>query len=341
MRILVVKLTSMGDTLHLLPALSDLYSEFPDVVVDWMIEDSFCEIPTWHNSVDKVIPVSTRRWRSLNLKNVREFLSFVKNLREHHYDVILDAQGLMKSAALSRFGKLNKGGRRVGFSAGSIKEKPAARFYTTRLDIARQQHAVDRLRQLFACAFGYAEHQQKPDYAVNISAISVTMLPAKAILLFPGTTWASKHIPDQTWRDVVDAVLADGYSVAISWGNEKEKKRAQWIAKGHANAMVLKKSSLTQLATMLLESSGAIAVDTGLGHLAAALGVPAVSVYGSTAAALTGAVGENQNHLQSDYPCSPCFQKQCAQLTTQVTEPPCYQKFTASDIWEVLFQKII
>jgi len=126
MRVLVVKLTSMGDALHVLPALTDLQVHNPDVVVDWMIEDTFAEIPSWHDSVHRVIKVSTRRWRNFNRANITEFLSFWKLLRSERYDVVIDAQGLIKSAVFARFAKLNQGGVRAGFSGASIKENSMA-----------------------------------------------------------------------------------------------------------------------------------------------------------------------------------------------------------------------
>ena len=340
MRILVVKLTSMGDALHLLPALSDFHSQFPDAVVDWMIEDSFAEIPLWHSAVDRVIPVSTRRWRSLSWQNIQEFWAFLLQVRANRYDAVVDAQGLMKSAALARFSRLNSGGQRMGFSADSIKEKPAAKFYRVRVDVERDQHAVDRLRQLFASGFDYPMQNTRPRYSVNLSSNIKVFEPRHTILFFAGTTWPSKHLPDQYWRDLSDLVLADGYKIEISWGNQREKERAEWIAQGRSQVSVLPKLSLTELAKKLLGSSGAIAVDTGLGHLAAALSVPAVSVYGATDANLTGAVGEGQVHIQCQYPCSPCFLKECNRLTQQIISAPCYQSLDPADIWQQLYQKI-
>jgi len=341
MRILVVKLTSMGDALHLLPALSDFHSRFPDAVVDWMIEDSFAEIPLWHSSVDRVIPVSTRRWRSLNWQNVREFWTFLQQVRTTRYDAVIDAQGLMKSAALARFSRLNPGGRRIGFGTDSIKEKPAVKFYNVRVEVERDQHAVERLRQLFATGFDYPLANVRPRYSIDLSSNIKVFEPRNTILFFAGTTWPSKHLPDQHWRDLSDLVLADGYKIEISWGNQQEKERAEWIAQSRSHITVLPKLSLTELAKKLLGSSGAIAVDTGLGHLAAALSVPAVSVYGATDANLTGAVGEGQVHIQCQYPCSPCFLKHCNRLTQQVKSPPCYSTLQAADIWQQLYQKIV
>ena len=121
----------------------------------------------------------------------------------------------------------------------------------------------------------------------------------------------------------------------------REKKRAEWIAQDHSNVEVMPKSNLNELARELRNSAGVIAVDTGLGHMAASLGVPSVSVYGATDARLTGSVGESQVHLQCSYPCSPCFLKECDKLTDQLIDPPCYQTLSAAKIWQALYRLIV
>lgn len=338
MRILVVKLTSMGDVLHLMPALNDLLQHHPNVTIDWMVEENFSEIPQWHPAVNNVIDVATRRWRSFKWANIKEFVSFIRHLRKQRYDVVIDAQGLMKSAGFACFAKLSKGGKRTGFAGDSIKESPAAKLYHKTVSVERKQHAVTRLRALFAGIFDYPIPESAPAYALNERKVSSRDLPT--ILLLHGTTWATKHVPNTLWRELAEQIIDDGYKVALCWGNEVEKQRAESIAQGLSHATVLPKSSLTQLKQQLAKASGAIAVDTGLGHLAAAMGLPCVSIYGSTDAELTGALGENQQWLQSRYPCSPCLLKKCPKITTQVTEPPCYQEITANKVWQMLYEKI-
>ena len=344
MRVLVVKLTSMGDVLHLMPALSDLVKAKPNVVIDWMVEDSFSEIPAWHPSVDRVIQVSTRRWRRLKWQNIIEFWRFVKLLRCETYDVVVDAQGLMKSAGFARFAKLKKNGFRAGFSGSSIKESPAARLYHKKVEVAREQHAVERLRQLFFGVFEYAKPSATLNY--NLSLPKPTISNQDTVMLFHGTTWASKHLPDNLWREIADLACDDGYKVMLAWGNNDERQRAEWIAENRSDVMVLKRTTLTDLARTISGISGAIAVDTGLGHMAAALGIPCVSIYGSTDSTLTGAVGRHQTLIQSTYQCSPCLQKQCSKLSETVIESPCYKasganpKLSAMAVWQTLYRQI-
>ena len=367
MRVLVVKLTSMGDVLHLMPALSDLLLEHPQLTVDWMVEDSFAELPHWHASVDRVIPVSTRRWGKLTRQNWREFRVFWRSLREQQYDFIIDAQGLMKSAVFARFGKLKRGGKRIGFSGDSIKESPAAYLYKQRVKVPRELHAIDRLRQLFAGGFCYQPPSSPPNYAIKqraslnlesihpgLGSLDPDLQQARSasskhsrssIFLLHATTWPSKHLPDQMWRDLAQLITDDGYQVKLCWGNQAEKQRANWIAENRPNITVLPKSSLNELATQLALASGAIAVDTGLGHMAAALSTPCVSLYGATNARLTGTVGIAQLHRQTEYPCSPCLLKHCDKLDRQSlsphADPPCYATLQAADIWQRLREQIV
>lgn len=337
MKVLVVKLTSMGDAIHLLPALSDLQNHIADISVDWMIEESFTEVPNWHNSIFRTIPIATRRWRSFKLRNLKEFITFWRNLRSKRYDVVIDAQGLIKSAVFARMAKINQHGRRIGFSAASIKEKPAAKLYRERIYVNRQYHAVKRLRILFARAFDYTYDDCLPNYQQEHHVKH----EQKTILFLHGTTWASKHLPEQHWHDLLALATRAGYQVLLPWGNQREHERALRLAVGEKQARVLPKSSLSQLKTVFKTCSGAIAVDTGLGHLAAAIGLPTVSIYGATDAQLTGTVGANQARLQADFRCSPCLLKNCDKLTNSSRTPPCYKHIKVDQIWSAFTKLVI
>ena len=356
MRVLIVKMTSMGDVLHVLPALSDLANDANSPIdlatlkVDWMVEDGFAQIPSWHPLIGTVIPVSTRRWRGVRWQFVKEFFAFLKVLRAQRYDYVIDAQGLIKSAVLCRFARLTPKGVRAGFSGASIKESPAAWFYGQTVEVDRNQHAVDRLRCLVAEVIKYPLESKRGEYKLQLPGSgaqsqsdapeAAVTEPNKSVFVFHGTTWPTKHVPDLLWRDVIKTVISNGYSVNLCWGNEVERERANFLAQGFSAATVLPKSSLLELANELKQASGAIAVDTGLGHLAAAMDIPCVSLYGATDPLLTGTYGKYQTHLQVEYPCAPCLLKQCTQLEKGEIDPPCYATFNAQMIWHALSQQI-
>ncbi len=291
-------------------------------------------------------------------------MAFVRELRQQRYDYIIDAQGLMKSAIFSRFARLNRGGQRIGFAGGSIKEWPAAWLYSKRVSVARNEHAVDRIRQLIGGGLNARIASVKRSYKILegveraakklpqtqlVEALDTRQAkpneqrePASLghIFLLHGTTWPTKHLPEPLWYRIAEQVIAERYTPVLAWGNDDERQRAQRIAEQVDGAVVLPKASLTALAQLLATAQGAIAVDTGLGHLAAALDIPCVSLYGATDPTLTGTYGHFQAHLQAEFACAPCLAKECTELRPGSTEPPCYATFGAATAWRALAQQI-
>lgn len=301
MRVLVIKLTSMGDVIHALPALTDAQQQLSDVRFDWVVEQAFAEIPAWHDTVDSIIPVAMRRWRKQLWQSRQQICQARTRIRESNYDLIIDAQGLIKSALLSRLAH----GDRHGYAAGSLREPLASRFYHHGHRVSRQLHAIERIRELFANALAYNKPDNGPDYGVTLPAADITeqeqVFSERQYLMFlHGTTWLAKQWPVENWQALARLAAQDGFTVLLPWGNAEEKKRAQQIAATCDAAQVLPALKLGQIGHLLQGASGVVAVDTGLGHLSAALGRPTVSIYGPTETRLIGTVGKNQQHLLAD-----------------------------------------
>jgi heptosyltransferase-1 len=295
-RVLLVKTSSMGDVIHTLPALTDAVSAYGDIRFDWVVEEGFAEIPRWHPAVETVIPVAIRRWRKTPLKTLRsdEWKRFRAQLKQQRYIAIIDAQGLLKSAWLTWLAD----GPRHGLDAASAREGLASKFYQHRITVAKDQHAVERLRQLLAQSLGYAVPTAIGDYGLQNAVFDAAYVPAMdyAVCLH-GTTWPEKHYPESYWHDVISSLCARGLRVVLPWGNERECERAQRLARGQGNAKVLPRCTLNQMAALLQRAKLVVAVDTGLGHLTAALDTPCVSLYGPTSPRLVGAYGKHQRHL--------------------------------------------
>lgn len=295
MHILVVKTSSLGDIIHTLPALTDAAHAFPDIRFDWVAEKGFAEIPSWHEQVDRVIPVSWRKWR----KNLGaawqsgEIQDFYRALRQTKYDKIIDAQGLLKSAIIARLAK----GERYGLDVHSARETLASLFYQQKHAVPTLQHAVTRMRQLFAKVLGYQIREGMPDYGIRHHFSSVVQPHSPHVIFFHGTTRDDKEWPVSHWMVLAKHCHDAGYEVLLPWGNEREKKRAEEIATASVSAKVLPRTSLGELAGLLAQAKAVLSVDTGLGHLAAALNVPTLSMYGPTDPSHIGAYGENQVHL--------------------------------------------
>ena len=308
MRVLIIKTSSLGDVIHTLPAITDAAQAIPGIRFDWVVEEGFAEIPRWHPAIDQVIPVAIRRWRKNLWQTLKsgEWKAFKQCLRAREYDLVIDAQGLVKSAWLTRYVKAPV----AGLDRYSARERWASRFYDRRLSVALGQHAVERVRQLFALALAYDLPEGLGRYGLDLDRLQLP--PAAPYVVFlHGTTWATKHWPEAYWRELAERLGRRGLQVRLPWGNPAEKARAERIAQGLKNCEVLPRLNLAGVARVLAAAKACVAVDTGLGHLAAALDVPTLSLFGPTNPGLTGAYGRSQVHQASDWPCAPCLQKKC------------------------------
>ncbi|MDR2213499.1 MAG: lipopolysaccharide heptosyltransferase I [Pseudomonadales bacterium] len=345
MRVLIVKVSSLGDVIHILPAITDAYHAKRGLRFDWVVEEAFTEIPRWHPAIDKVIPVAFRRWRKNLFKTWRsgEFAAFKHNLQEHHYDLVIDAQGLIKSGIISRIAR----GLTVGLNTTTIRERSAALFYNVKYTVPWQQHAVERLRDLFSRTFNYGVDYKNCDYGLSRGRFrDPEASETPYLVLLHGTTWESKQWPMQYWKRLIRLVTHDGYRVKLLWGDEGELARAKEMAENSPQVDVLDRMGLTGIAQVMANSAGVVTVDTGLGHLAAAFSLPTVAVYGASNAELTGTYGRHQLHLPAYTACSPCLKKSCIYQGEAlidsfdgqdfVVKPPCYRDHPPEVVWEKL-----
>jgi len=321
----------MGDVIHTLPAIEDATKAIPGIKFDWLIEEGFQEIPAWHDSVDKVIPIGLRRWRKSWRKTFLsgEIKLFLKRLRENKYDVVIDAQGLIKSAVPAKFAK----GILCGFDKSSARESLAARFYDRKFAVDKSLHAIERVRRLFALSLGYEYQNISPCVKLNLNAAHEEK---KGFLFLHGTTWPSKHWPDESWLELGKLLKEKGEVIYLLWATAQEKDRADWLAR-ELNVSVLPRLSLTQIAELMLKAKAVVGVDTGLTHLAALLDVRSIGIYGSTDVGLTGAMGVNHKNLKSNFECSPCISKNCNLLDGETLLPPCYEEITAKNVIDLGF----
>lgn len=300
MRVLIVKTSSMGDVLHTLPALTDAIRAIPGIRFDWVVEEGFAQIPSWHEAVDRVIPVAIRRWRkawfSAPIKAERK--AFRDAVQAENYDVIIDAQGLVKSAALvTRLAH----GVKHGMDWQTAREPLASLFYNRRHHIARQQHAVERTRELFAKSLGYAKPESQGDYAIAQHFqhdLSLDDMPYCVFL--HATTRDDKHWPEAHWRELIGLLKEEGLRIKLPWGAPHEEARAKRLAQGFDYVEVLPRLSLEDVAHVLAGAKFVVSVDTGLSHLTAALDRPNITLYGPTDPGLIGGYGKNQVACNSD-----------------------------------------
>lgn len=333
MKLLLVKTTSFGDILHAFPALNDAWRSVDDLVCDWVVEEPYAAIPAWHPAVRDVIPVSMRGWRRAPwVQHLPAIRRFIHRLRREHYDMVLDAQGLMKSAVLTRLAR----GRRVGYGKRSVRESAAVRIYDGTVEVGAGQHAIDQIRELFAGALGYPVPETL-DYGLRLPPrAGGNRIPDSYLVFIPGTTWPSKRWPIQYWRTLTELTTSAGWQVDILSGSDGEWRAAQRIAAGVDRVAVQPALSLDDLAHVLANARAVVSVDSGPGHLAAAVGTPGVFVYGATDATLTGTRGTGQVHLSAEFECSPCLRRRCKFADRGQIHPDCYATVPPQHVWSTL-----
>ena len=299
MNVCLVKTSSMGDVLHTLPALTDAQNALPDITFDWVVEENFAEIPRWHGAVKRVIPIALRRWRKqpFSTNTQQAWKRYRTLLQENQYDAVIDAQGLVKSAF---FATRLAQGTKYGYNRQCAREPLASFFYDHRFYVAYQQHAVERIRQLFSLSLGYELPQTPGDYGIA-RHFTNHAIEKPYIVFIHATTRADKHWLEDEWKKTAEKLTAlFDVEIRFPWGNEQEHQRAQRITNGLDKTTVLPKLTLTELADQIANAKAVISVDTGLAHLTAALDKPNITLYGATDPKLIGTYGKNQIYIKRE-----------------------------------------
>ena len=294
MRVLLVKFSSLGDVIHALPAVTDAGRILQETVtIDWAIEEEYRPLADWHPAVARTIPIALRRWRkSLLSDSLPALRGYLKDLRRSSYDAVIDAQGLVKSSV---FGVAPARGPGHGFSSRCAREPVAALFYGGgRHFISSDLHMSERIRRLFAAALGYEPPQGEPDYGLPDQRRGRKR--HNAVLLLHGSAQERKLLAEEKWVAIGRELARRDLQPELAWGNEAERQRAERIAAG-CRGKVIEKLALDAMAAKMAAAAGAIGVDTGLTHLAAALQLPCLGLYVATDPKRSGNVGARQRQL--------------------------------------------
>ncbi len=291
-KILLIKTSSLGDVLHNLPVVGDILGHYPEAKIDWLVEESFAALPGLHPKVRKVIPVALRRWRGqlLNASTWEEISKLRSTLSTSTYDFVIDTQGLLKSALLTRLSK----GIRCGFDRHSAREPLAASLYQRTFQVAKAQHAVERCRQLAAQALGYSLDQPAAYGIIPPTIAHPAWLPRlNYAVLLHATSREHKLWDEANWIALGHYFRDRNIISILPWGNRAEQARSQRLSAAIPDALIPPRLNLTEAAGLLGGAKAIIGVDTGLAHLAAALGNPTIGLYTTTNPALTGLYAGN------------------------------------------------
>jgi heptosyltransferase I len=304
-KILLVKLSSLGDVLHNLPIVWDLRKRLPEAQIDWIVEEGYVHLleplktTETFRGIDRIIPVAFRRWRKnlLSIKTWREFFAMRKVMQATTYDVVLETQGLLKSALVCALAKKSK--HVIVAGLGNATEhsgyEPMARiFYTESVHVPVKCHAIDRSRWVMCSAFGWPllDRSREPPLfypqqfvqqlpPLLIEGLKKTDLgtPARYVVCFHSTARAAKRWPSANWVELGKVLLDQGYQILFPWGSSEEMKISALIASQVPGAIVPRAFSIEEAYRLVAHAELTIGVDTGLTHLSAALGKPTVEIY--------------------------------------------------------------
>ena len=320
-KILIVKTSSLGDVVHMLPAIYDwvyanktsLSQSNQALQIDWVVEEAFQEVPNWSPYIHRVIPIAVRRWRKslFSFKTWQEIRQFKHDLRAVQYDYVIDSQGLLKSALVASWANTVNSSL-WGYNKNSIREPLASRFYTHKIQVSRQQHAIQRNRLLMAKVFNYRLDNKPLNYGIIEQAKTLSKASNSAnnatldlknksyIVALHGTSKVEKEWPISAWLELLKQVQKDDFNVVFPWGNADEKQRVEYLISQANNAIMLPRCCLSELLSIILHAKAVIGMDTGLMHIAAALNKQGLALYPVTEVKLTGVLtGSDYNRIEN------------------------------------------
>ena len=293
MKILIVKLSSLGDVVHTLPALMDVRLAYPDARIDWVVERAFAPLVEASEAASTVIPCELRRWRKqvFSAETRQAWRHFKTALQAEAYDCVIDLQGLTKSAFVAWLARLTPGGQRVAMAHrtdGSSYERPTRWVADRLIALAPHVHAMTRAREVCAQALYYT---LPASLNPGLNSVRACARKQPCVALIHGTSREDKLWPVEHWVALGRRLATQGYSVALPHGNAVELARSQAIAQALPGAVVWPRLSIDVLAAQLATCAGAVGVDSGLSHIAVALNLPHVQIYNVDTAWRTGPQG--------------------------------------------------
>ncbi|AHF01101.1 lipopolysaccharide heptosyltransferase [Thiomicrospira aerophila AL3] len=341
-RVLLIKMSSLGDIVHTFPALTDAQKALPGIQFDWVVEAPFKDLPKLHPAVNQVIvnPRLAINKNRFSLTSLQLYQEFKQKIQSTHYDAVIENQYVNKGAKVAKLAK----GIKHGLTANSAHDACIAKVFDHAHYVSRSLHAIDRSRKLLALSLGYdtafKEHttdlDNALDYGLDLSHIELDehnqrwqQQTGEYLVFCQATTWATKHLPIKMWIELLEKAKQAGLPVLLPWVGDKEQAQVSAMIQQAQWGEILPAQSLEQWAKLLAGARGIIGVDTGLTHLAAALNKPTLCLFGPTNPNLTAAKGRRAKTLWLNLACSPCMQTHCPREGGQV----CFSQMNVDEVW--------
>jgi heptosyltransferase-1 len=284
LKILIVRVSSLGDVVHNMPMVADILHHHPNAKIDWVVEEAYTSLVRLNRGVRNIIPFALRRWRKsfFSSETQAEMRAFYHALRDEKYDFVFDTQGLFKTGLLMQMAHLAADGKRVGLAnatEGSGYEAVSRIFHTASVPVGRHTHAVLRARLVAAAALGYTI-EAPADFNMQSPDGNPAWLPPQPYaVFFHGTARAAKQWTFSHWVELAKSIAERNMPILLPWGSEAEKQTAEQLAAHIPNAAVLPKLPLMEAVILAQRAALAVGVDTGLTHIAAAFNRPTVELY--------------------------------------------------------------
>jgi len=322
MRVLIVKLSALGDIIHALPVLDYLHTVHPGIETDWIVEENYRDILEGNPLIKQLHVARTRKWRkNLFAAETRKEIAELKlTLRQRKYDLAFDIQGNIKSGIVTALCGAEK---RYGFDRQGVREFPNILFTTNQVPLRRNDfHITSRSLRVVSVPFGKdyqgmsfkTEIMTRREDDAAAEAFLATLSDGLVFVFHPGTTWETKLWHEAGWIELGKRILEKypDATILLSSGNDSERAVADRISSGVGkSARPLPKLPIKTLAAFLKKADLVIGGDTGPVHMAAAVGTPTVSFYRVTDAKRNGPAGDNHLHVQSPMHCTACLRKEC------------------------------
>jgi heptosyltransferase-1 len=273
----------MGDIIHAMVALQYIKEQHPNIEIDWIVEESFFKLLEGNPHIDNILLVNLKSIKKKKTKIFRE-IRVVKYYAKNNYDLVIDAQGLIKSAITA---KILNAKKVAGFSKYSIRERFASYFYNKHVKIAYIANTIDRNARVMSEPLDFKitpkmirDKDAFLFYDENLFTIGQYLSKKrKNIIFIIGSTWESRNYPKEKFTEIANHLKEN---ILVAWGTKEERERAEWIEQNSKYAKALPKIDINSLKAIIAKSDLLIGNDTGPTHMAWGLNIPSITIFGPT-----------------------------------------------------------